>query len=218
MPFAPSNREEKPYNTCIDCKHIGKNCDGPNFLAMEMTRLSEWCRLRKEYLHDSDQKWTNAFIAEKAAISKISVDRFLSGHVEDLKMSTAARIVRVLVNGSWGQYPCAMVEIADKETVYVDNPDLRDKISKLETQLEKQEAAHKEIIAEVRSDNQKKINFLKEQVAFKDKMFEEHNNFIRRKNWIIQILSSLLGIAVVIIIAALVIDGLNPNIGFFWLQ
>lgn len=121
MPFSPKSIEEKPYNACIICGHIGKHCDGPNFLAMRIQRICEWCRLRKEYLHSQDPKWTNAHVAELAQLSKISVDRFLAGAVEDIKLSTLTRIVRVLVTkaevtaGSWGKYPCAMAVLSDEE-------------------------------------------------------------------------------------------------------
>lgn len=121
MPFSPQSIEEKPYNQCLNCRYIGKHCDGPNFLAMSMPRICEWCRLRKEYLHAQNPKWTNAYVAELAQISKISVDRFLSGAVDDIKLSTIAKIVRVLVTkaevtvGSWGKYPCAMAALSDEE-------------------------------------------------------------------------------------------------------
>lgn len=218
MPFAPVIQEEKPYNTCLDCTHIGKICDGPDFLAMDIPRLSEWCRMRKEILHKQDPKWTNAYIAEQADFSKITVDRFLSGHMEDVKFTTAAAIVRVLVNGTWGQYPCAMAALAEKEQVFVDNPALLEQIEKLQAELLAQAAAHKDELAALRAYDEQRIEYLKEQVKFKDKMFEERGSYIRRKNRIIQILSCLLGFTVLLIFAALIVDMINPNIGYFWLD
>ena len=209
MPHSPKNFEEKPYNSCIDCIHIGRNCDGPNFLAMEMTRLSEWCRLRKEYLHRSDPKWTNAYIAEQAGLSKVSVDRFLSGNADDLKISTTARILKVLVNGTWGQYPCSLADVADQSS-----EDLSAECARLKSELES-----------AKSESQQKIAFLREQIEFKekqmvakDKILQDNYDFIKRKNSIIGTLSLFLGITVFIIIAALVIDRLNPDMGFFWLS
>lgn len=102
--------ENKPYNRCVDCDHLGTNCDGPDFLAMEIPRLCEWARLRKDYLHRKDPKWTVAYISEQADISKTTVDRFLNGRIEDLTFTTAARIIRVLIDGSWGQYPCTIAD------------------------------------------------------------------------------------------------------------
>ena len=102
----------KPYIRCIDCDHIGVNC-GPDFLAMDIPHLCEWARLRKDYLHRKDKKWTIAYISEQSDISKNTVDRFFNGRLDDLNFTTAARIIRVLVNGTRGQYPCMMAE--DKE-------------------------------------------------------------------------------------------------------
>lgn len=100
--------EEKPYNRCIDCVHIGVICDGPNILAMEPPRISEWLRLRKNYLQTKDPKWTNQYIADEAGVSHTTVSKVMAGIILDLKVSTLAAITRVLVNGTWGQYPCAL--------------------------------------------------------------------------------------------------------------
>ena len=239
MPFSPKSIEEKPYNMCVNCAHIGKNCDGPNFLAMEMPRLCEWCRLRKDYLHNLDSKWTNAYIAEQSGISKVSVDRFLSGNVDDLKISTISRILKVLVNGSWGQYPCAMAGEQEKEVVYKDNPELVAtaenaiaQCKKLQATLDNINAEHKADLAAAHSDDRKKIDYLmerieylKEQIKFKesqmatkDNLVNEYNEHVKRKNRVITILSILVAICVLVIIAFLVADVLNPNKGFFWLS
>ena len=211
MPFSPQTLEEKPYNRCITCSSIGIHCDGPNFLAMEMHRLSEWCRLRKDYLRSLDPKWTNAYIAEQADISKVSIDRFLSGNVEDIKISTIARIIKVLVNGSWGQYPCAMAA-AEKEPVYMDNPILVERCERLQADLDA-----------ARADDRQKVDFLKgqikfkeEQMAGKDKLLAERGAFMKAKDRAIITLSICLGVAVVLIVAAFVVDMVNPNYGFIW--
>lgn len=105
--------ENKPYNRCISCESLGVNCDGPDFLAMDIPRLCEWARMRKTYLKNKDPKWTVVYVAEKSGVGETTVDRFLNGRIEDLTFTTAARIIRVLVNGSWGQFPCTAA--ADKE-------------------------------------------------------------------------------------------------------
>jgi len=227
MPMTQQTFEEKPYNGCIDCVHIGKICDGPNFLAMSTERWCEWCRLRKEYLD-----WTNAHTAEVAGVSKISVDRVMSGNVKDLRISTMQSITRALVNGSWGQYPCALSEMANAETVYIDNPALIERAEKAEKEclllrsmMESMTSEHKQDIAAVHSDDQHRIDFLEEQVHFKeeqmlakDKLIQEHYDFLKRKDKVIAILAVLLAISLLVIIGALVIDSINPEVGFFWFR
>lgn len=174
MPFSPQTIEEKPYNMCINCIHIGKRCDGPNFLAMEIERWCDWCKLRKEYLG-----WTNSYIAEEADVSKISVDRIMTANVKDLRISTMQAVTKMLVNGSWGQYPCAMAAIG------TDTSEAAAQCANLKEEMSKLKAAHKEEIAAIRADHEQKINFWKEQMKFlesqmlaKDKLLETITNLI----------------------------------------
>lgn len=221
MPFSPATYEEKPYNRCIDCIHIGKNCDGPDFLAMEIPRLCEWCRLRKDYLHSKDKKWTNAYIADAAGLSEKTIKRFFAGDLDDLKLSTAASIIKVLVNGTWGQYPCALAAMAEQE--YGDSHAIAEQCKQLQETLDALTATHKREISEIREFEQGRVEYLKKQVAFKeeqmrakDQLLHERYEFIKRKDRIIALLGILLAVALLVIIAALVIDRLNPEVGFFW--
>lgn len=203
MSFLLPNNEEKPYNRCIDCVHIGKKCDGPDFLAMEIHRLCEWARLRKEYLHRKDAKWINAYVAERAEMSLTTVNRFFSGDIDDLKFSTAARILRVLVDGTWGQYPCAMVTDGD------DAADLEAECARLREQLKEEKSRTAYLM-----DRDK---FKEEQLIAKDRVISERGDFVTKQRKDIVILAALLGISVSIIIIALAVDLFNPNVGFFWL-
>lgn len=205
MPLTPQSLETKPYNVCIDCIHIGKNCDGPNFLAMTTDRWCEWCHIRKEYLG-----WTNAKVAELSGVSKISVDRIMSCNVKDLRNTTMQAVTKALVNGSWGQYPCASSFTTEKETVYVDNPALVEQCKHLQ---------------ETQAADKRKIDFLLKQIDFKekqmdskDKLLKERYDFLKMKDRYILTLGVLLGISLLTIIGALVVDAMNPNIGFFWVQ
>lgn len=148
MPYRSSLQfEEKPYNRCIDCIYIGVHCDGPNFLAMDIARLSEWARLRKDYLHRKDPRWTNEYVARQADVSYTTVSRFMVGDLDDIKFSTAAAILRVLINGTWGQYPCAL---ASGEVDY------------------EPECAH---LREMLASEKAKTEYLKKQIEFKDEQF-----------------------------------------------
>jgi len=216
MPFTPQAHEEKPYNACLDCAHIGRKCDGPNFLAMDVERWCEWCRLRKEYLG-----WTNAHVAELADLSKISVDRVMSGSVKDLRISTMQAITKALVNGSWGQYPCAMSGMGESETVYLDNPLLIERVEHAERECKRLEAA----LESARADDLRIINYLKEQIRFKeeqmvakDKLLDERRDFLKRKDKAITVLAVFLALALLVIFIALVVDKLNPEVGFIWLD
>jgi len=196
MPFSPKMLEEKPYNKCIICLHIGVRCDGPNFLAMTMERWCEWCKLRKEYLG-----WTNADLVEKSGVAKTSIERILSKNCTDLKVSTMQMVTKALVNGSWGQYPCAMADDPNDPAMVMECQRLQEKLE----------------------DSNKKVDFLKEQVKFKenqmlqkDKLLEERADYLRTKDKYIARLATALIVSLAVIIVALIADRLNPSIGFFW--
>ena len=211
MPFSPHTLEEKPYNRCLNCENIGTSCDGPNFLAMSAERRSEWMRLRKEYLHSMEpDKWTNAYIAEVSGVSKVTVARVFSGDTKDIRLSTIGCIIKVLVNGSWGQYPCAMAATAD-----LDRPALLQRAEVLEAEcarLRDAQASEQRKIAHLL----KETDFLEEELRTKDRLLDERRDFIHRKDKYILALAIMLFVCLAVIIGALVIDRLNPDIGFFW--
>lgn len=163
MPFSPETLEEKPYNICISCAKLGQSCDGPNFLAMPVERWCEWCHLRRDFL-----KWKNQTIADKAGVSKISIDRIMAGDVKDLRITTMQAVSRALVNGSWGQSPCVLVTETEKE-IYADNPVIVAQCQQIQNTLDSLAAECKEELAKVRAEAQEKITFLREQIAVKDK-------------------------------------------------
>lgn len=161
MPFSRRTLEEKPHNRCVNCVHIGKMCDGPNFLSMELERWCEWCRLRKEYLG-----WTSAHLAEVADVSKVSVDRIMVANAKDLRISTMQAITKALVNGTWGQYPCVFVATGNAATSTAECEKLHDEVARLKTDLET-----------LRIESEKKIAFLKDQVQAKDRLLESITHY-----------------------------------------
>lgn len=175
MPFSPETLEEKPYNICISCPKIGQSCDGPNFLAMTIERWCEWCHLRRDYLG-----WKNQTIADKSGVSKISIDRIMAGDVKDLRITTMQAVTKALVNGVWGQSPCVLVTETEKE-IYVDNPVIVAQCQHLQNSLDILSEEYKKEVANVREDAQQKIDFLREQVAIKDKQIEWMYSLIRNQ-------------------------------------
>ena len=174
MPFSPETLEEKPYNICISCPKLGQTCDGPNFLAMSIDRFCEWCRLRRDYLG-----WKNQLVADKACVSKISVDRIMAGDSKDLRITTMQAVAKALVNGVWGQSPCVLVTETEKE-IYVDNPVIVAQCQHLQNTLDTLSAEYKNEIAAIREEDRKKIDFLMKQVEIKDRHIELLHNIIER--------------------------------------
>lgn len=216
MPFTPQTYQDKPYNRCVICERLGVYCDGPNFYTMTMERLGEWCRLRKNHLNTLEPgKWTNKYIADEAGVSLKSVERLMSGKAGDMSIYTVSQILRVLVNGTWGQYPCPLSVVSEAEQEALDNAKATAADCKRLT----------ESLARVEAETQRKVAFLTKQIeekdkqiASKDERLAERRDFIYRKDRIIGILSVLLALCLVVIIGALFIDATNPDVGFLWLD
>ena len=176
MPFSPETLEEKPYNICISCSKLGQSCDGPNFLAMSVERWCEWCHLRRDHL-----KWKNQNIADKANVSKVSIDRIMTGDVKDLRITTMQAVTKALVNGSWGQSPCVLVTETEKE-IYVDNPVIIAQCQHLQNTLDTLSVEYKEEVVAIRAEAQRKIDFLREQIALKDRQIEWMQSLIQHND------------------------------------
>jgi transcriptional regulator with XRE-family HTH domain len=175
MPFSPETLEEKPYNICISCPKIGQTCDGPNFLAMTVERWCEWCRLRRDHL-----KWKNQFVADKAGVSKVSVDRIMNGDSKDLRITTMQAVTKALVNGTWGQSPCVLVTENEKE-IYVDNPVIVAQCQHLQNTLDTLSAEYKAEVVAIRAEAQKKIDFLRDQITIKDRHIDLLHSLLSSK-------------------------------------
>ena len=205
MPYTPETIAIKPYNQCIRCAHIGIKCDGPNVIAMSKERFCEWSKYRKEELG-----WSNAKLAEVAEVSKPTIDRIMSGKMAGINAETMSTITCALVYGyachdeNWGKYPCPMAATKQEEEC--------SGCSTLRLQLKQQSENHRGKIDHLKQQ----IAFYEQQLRAKDHQLEEESAFIAQRNRVVRILSVLLGLAVLVIIAALLIDATNPNVGFIW--
>ena len=92
----------------------------------------------------------------------------MSGDSKDLRISTMQAVTKALVNGCWGQSPCVLVTETEKE-IDVDNPVIVAQCQQIQNTLDSLSVEYKEQVVAIRAEAQKKIDFLREQVAIKDK-------------------------------------------------
>lgn len=217
--------DEKSFNECFSCEYFRNGCSGPNLTATNVERVCEFLQLCRLKLSYSYQK-----VADMTQLSLMTVKRTLKGQTKDPSWATIQALTAVLVSDPNGKYPCAL-HIVRKETEKAAAECLR-----LQGVIEGMKEEHKNDISAIeekhrlelenaRTQNERYIKFLEEQVSFKenqmltkDGVLKDDYNFIRRKNRIIAALSIGLVIAVFVIMAALVVDRLNNDIGFFWLE
>lgn len=181
------------YKNCVFCPKLGVSCDGPNFVAMAPSELIEWCKQRKKHVGMSREK-----LADASGIPKGTIDRLFAGKSPDFKYETIRPMLRVLVGGAWEERPCVI--LAEPQVVYRDNPETLNELER------------------VRGEQQRKIDYLIKENKFKDELLQDRAYEARRKNRYIAILVGTLAVCLLLIIGSLIIDRLNPSIGFFWLE
>ena len=160
--------KEKPYDICLKCPSLGVTCDGPNILAMEYKRWAEWAN---EYM---DRKGlTKAYVAEESGLPLSTVRSALSGSGYDIRSETMRAITRVLIGGCWGQYPCHLAALLMAGIAPEDDGDVG-QIRQLELELAKAE----ERLKTAKEEDQRKIEYLKEQVSIRDKYLIGKNKMI----------------------------------------
>lgn len=141
-------------------------------------------------MRKSQIEWSNAKLADSSGVPKGTIDRLWANNHVDFKYDTMCPIITALVDVDCCARPC---EATQDETL----------TAQVE-RLKKENEALKE-------DIQTRVDYMKEQLRLEQKTSRE-----RRK--LVVVLGACLGLALALIIVALIIDRLNPDIGFFWLD
>ena len=155
----------KPYYKCLVCSHFSeKRCGIP----LSRLPLEDWCiciRVVKDAKH-----LTNAYVAEKADVSIKTIEKIVALNCDqDIRRDTARRIEDAVFGD-----PCGIVcylEIADSvpeaserlnnamidlERALSDNEDIRKAMDNVQI-------THAAEMQAIRDDDQKKIDYLREQ-------------------------------------------------------
>ena len=85
--------------------------------------------------------------------------------------ATMQAVAKALVNGVWGHSPCVLVTETEKE-IYVDNPVIVAQCQHLQNTLDTLTAEYKAERAAFREEAQRKIDFLREQIVFKERQMD----------------------------------------------
>lgn len=189
------------YEKCLSCEQLGTTCDGPNLLSMDTVDLGQWCNeLRK-----NNPGMTYDRIATDTQLSKSAVRDFLIGNHDDCSMHTARTIAKYITNGKWDDNPCGNVSNNEKAAYEERIKQLETEVDHLDVRLKAVKKTNESLETLVKNNNTR---------TTQDKEFLRGE--IKHKNRSIVALCVLLGISVAIIIASLIIDSTNPNLGFFW--
>ena len=218
----------KPYDICLVCDFLSHSCDGPNFMAMEYCRWVEWANLRIKKMGV-----TRAKVAEEANLPLSTLNSILSGRTHDIKMSTMRDITKVLVGGSWGQYPCHIAALLmNSEELRVDEQIValqqqlvaeREKSDELRAKLNRYHEFHEKELDTVRKEAQAKIDWLKEHSKTMDGHFKDQKAIVTakeavivRKEKTIAALCVIIALLGSLMIGTLIYDKTHPDMG--WIQ
>ena len=180
------------YEKCLTCTDLGCACDGPNFLAMDTTEMGQWCNHKRKQISGL----TYDKIAAETGISKSAVHGFLNGTHADYRIETIRPIVKLITGGKWDDNACGNLSNSEKAEYEKDIRHLHDKIQLLHTEN----------------------SALQEHADHMSRIVNDRYEFLKRKDKAITLLGVLLFASIAVIIGALVIDAMNPNIGFFWVK
>ena len=204
------------YESCISCTKASVSCHGPILQDLTIDEAIALMKARKKFL-----SLTNQAVAERSKTPKGTIDGIFAGTHTDLRFETLRPAWNVLFGGYTTDSPCP--DLSDSD---------RAKYEEKIRQLEKEKAWHEDKILHL---NQQKEDLLKQKEAMQTliantnrrhdeelqalrKLLDERYKFLKRKDKVIIILSVLLGLCVATIFAALIIDRLNNDMGFFWLE
>lgn len=170
----------KPYNRCLSCPHRKVRCDGPRTAGLTLER---WC----EYMRDMKEVngLTNAEISELSGISVKTIEKLMAQNTDQDIMRETARLIENAIIGSTSKYPCYLAfeeehrpddkmndAMRDLERALDDNREYRTALDNIHT-------AYKAELDLVRSEAQRKIDFLLDQLvkvrADNDNLWTENN-------------------------------------------
>lgn len=198
------------YEKCLNCKHLGDDCDGANLLIMDTQELREWC----EELRKLRPGMTYDKISSITGVSKTAVYNFLHGANTECRIDTARLIAKALIGGNCDDNPCGNVTSSEKAAYEDEIQKLKNSLAWYEDKvktLQETNEAMQTLITNTNARTTQDKEFLRKQL-------NDRYDFLKRKDRVITILSVLLALCVLLIITALIIDRTNSGVGFFWLR
>lgn len=216
------------YEKCIGCPDVGTICNGPNMLTLPIEGVREMVKRRKNTI-----KLTNEKLSEKSGIPITTINRFLSPSVTtDFKYTTVSDIVKAVIGyGQEGSYsfnenPCP----ATSSEIRQQNEETAAKLAaaqaecaRLQAALEESNRKRRDQRTEIKQDDQRKIDHLKDQVKYLEERCEylkqtaeKRYKLILARDYIIIALALICVALLVLTITYLVWDYLHPGFGLFW--
>lgn len=190
MPFTKEGLRKHPYNKCVICDDVGETCAALNMLCLGVPRICELVILRQDYVN-----MTNERLAEKANISLQTLARIKGAAKNkdddpiDFKVSCLQRVVRVLF-GTDTPPQCPATRHSNEQV-----QEWKDECRRLNAVIERKEKDHAEAMERAQKEADRKLGVLARAL---------------------KVVSIVAASVILLMIAALVIDLMKHDVGFFW--
>ena len=196
------------YESCVTCLKAGTSCREPRITDMSIEEAIVLMKARKKFLG-----YSNQYIADRCTpkMAKGTIDGIFAATHADFRFETIRPVWNVLFGGEVPDNLCP--ELSEGE-----RGKYEEKIRELEKLLDYEVRWRDDKIKhfETMNDSLQTLVANTNARATQDKDFLKSE--LKRKNKIIGIIGSFLGIALAVIITALIVDRLNDDMGFFWLR
>lgn len=222
-----AEKEAHIYDKCVGCPDVGRVCNGPNMLTLPIEGVREMVKRRKNTL-----KLTNEKLSEKSGIPLTTINRFLSPSVTtDFKYTTVSDIVRAVIGYgqegySFHENPCPATSSEIRQRTERNIAELlaaEAECGRLREELEAANKKRREQRAEIKQEDQRKIDHLKEQVIYLEERCEylketaeKRYKLIVVRDWILIALSLMCVALLVLTVMYLVWDYTHVGWGIFW--
>lgn len=175
---------------CSACAHRSTGC-AQGLMTLPLKDLLAWCKEAKK-----KAGVTNVKLSELTDIPIGTIERIMAGKIEDAKFSTIQPLVVVLISLLPEGYTCLTdpsKDAAERE--------------KLERHIAGLRADHAAELAALHEDTQRRVNYLKGEIAARDATIEKSE---KRSTRLLRALIALGAFDILI----LTYDFLHPTIGF----
>lgn len=191
---------------CSNCEHLGRDCP-KKLMLLPLDELIDWC----VYIM-TKHKITHEMLARMSNTPKGTIDRIIAKQSADCRYSTIHAIVCALFE-YLGISTVCLDEVAAEAAAHTD--DTRQQNAELQRALADSEKERQVLQARV-DELVENRTLMREQIVKKDNRIDALAGTVSEWRRIVKVLAVLLGISVLSIIMALLVDKLNPNLGFFW--
>lgn len=198
------------YAKCITCDHIDGCPHSPRFYQMSPEDVLDWCRKRIKHRGLTFRQVALGSGVPEGTITRLFAEK---SPYADYKHTTIQPVLRFLCGDSLGEPPCPEPDKL-KQTLDATVQERDDLLRRLEAES----AHHKAELVALRGENERKLAHLNKEIDDYREELNFNRQQIRAAHRGRVIMTAICVVLLLLISTALVIDRLNPDIGFFWVD